>query len=66
MVLLALACSDHLFRWYAAIAFLPILLRGFAWFVSASEPLAIHALGRRELIHAVAFAFLLVFGFQFP
>jgi len=66
MVLLALACADHLFHWYAAIAFLPILSRGFAWFVSASEPLAIHALGRRELIHAAAFALLLVFGFQLP
>jgi YwiC-like protein len=66
MVLLALACADHLFRWYAAMAFLPVLFRGFAWFVAASEPLAIHALGRRELIHAGAFGVLLVLGLQLP
>ena len=66
MVLLALACADHLFRWYAAMAFLPVLFRGFAWFVSASEPLAIHALGRRELIYAGAFGILLVLGLQLP
>jgi len=64
MALLGLACADRLFGWYATLAFLPVLFRGFAWFVSEPEPLAIHALGRRELIHAVAFAFLLVLGFQ--
>ena len=66
MVLLALACADHLFRWYSAIAFLPVLFRGFAWFVAASEPLAIHALGKRELIHAGVFGVLLVLGLQLP
>ena len=66
MALLGLACAAHLFRWYAAMAFLPVLFRGFAWFVSASEPLAIHTLGMRELIHACAFGVLLVAGFQWP
>jgi hypothetical protein len=66
VVLLGLACADHLFGWYAAMAFLPILLRGFAWFVSESEPLAIHALGKRELVHAGVFSILLVLGFQLP
>jgi hypothetical protein len=66
MVLLALACAYHLFRWYSAIAFLPVLFRGFAWFVAASEPLAIHALGKRELIHAGVFGVLLVLGLQLP
>ena len=66
MVLLALACADQLFRWYSAIAFLPVLFRGFAWFVAASEPLAIHALGKRELIHAGVFGVLLVLGLQLP
>ena len=64
MALLAVACVDHFFRWYAAIAFLPILFRGFAWFVSGSESLAIHALGKRELIHDGAFGVLLVLGFH--
>ena len=66
VVLLGLACADHLFGWYAAMAFLPVLFRGFSWFVSESEPLAIHTLGKRELIHAVAFGVLLVLGFQLP
>jgi hypothetical protein len=66
MVLLALACANHLFRWYAAMAFLPVLFRGFAWFFAATEPLAIHALGRRELILAGAFGVLLVLGLQLP
>ncbi len=65
MVLLALACADHLFRWYAAIAFLPILSR-----VSPSSSGHLNRSrfmpGRRELIHASAFAFLLVVGFQLP
>ena len=66
VVLLGIACVDHLFGWCAAVAFLPVLFRGCAWFVSASEPLAIHALGKRELIHAGVFGVLLVLGFQLP
>jgi len=66
MALLVLACADHLFGWYAAMAFLPVLFRGFAWFVVKSEPLAIHAFGKRELIHACAFGVLLVLGLQLP
>ena len=66
MGLLALACANHLFRWYAAMAFLPVLIRGFAWFFAASEPLVIHILGRRELVHAGVFGFLLVLGLQLP
>ena len=63
---LAVACAGHLLRWYAAMAFLPVLFRGFAWFVRASEPLAIHALGKRELIHAATFGVLLVLGLRLP
>lgn len=66
VVLVGLACADHLFGWYAAMAFLPVMVRGFTWFVSESEPLAIHALGKRELIHAGVFGVLLVLGFQLP
>jgi len=66
VVLLGLTCADHLFGWYAAMAFLPVLFRGFGWFVSESEPLAIHAIGKRELIHAGVFGVLLVLGFQLP
>ena len=61
MVLLALAWANHVFRWYAAMAF-----RGFAWFFATSEPLAIYALGRCELILAGSFGILLVLGLQLP
>jgi len=60
--ILTVASIDHLFSWYRAMAFLPILFRGFAWFATRSEPLAIHALGWREAIHAVVFGVLLVIG----
>ena len=66
IALLTLACANHLFAWYAAMAFLPVLFRGFAWFAAPSEPLAIRALGRRELIHACAFGVLLILGLQLP
>jgi YwiC-like protein len=64
MALLAAACANRLFGWYAAMAFLPVLFRGFAWFAAASEPLAIRTLGRRELIHAGVFGVLLILGLQ--
>jgi len=61
--LLTLACAGGYFRWYAAMAFAPVLFRGFAWFAAAPEPLAIHALGKRELAYACVFGVLLIAGF---
>ena len=58
--LLAAACSMGDFRWYGAAAFLPVLIRGFAWFVDRPKPLVIHSLGKRELAHACIFGVLLV------
>jgi len=46
----------------AALAFGPILVRGFAWFLANGRPLAIHALGKRELVYAGVFGALLVAG----
>jgi hypothetical protein len=62
MAILTVAGTGHLFNWYAATAFVPVLCRGFAWFASAPEALVIQALGLRELIHAGAFGVLLVLG----
>ena len=62
IVLLALAVIGQFFPWRAALAFLPVLLRGFAWFAVKSEVLAIQTLGKRELVHACAFGALLVLG----
>jgi len=62
LLLLTFACAGGFFPWLAAIAFAPILFRGFAWFVSGPEPLAIHALGIRELVYAGLFGALLIAG----
>jgi hypothetical protein len=64
ITLLAAACADGLFSWYAAMAFVPVLLRGFAWFATGPGPLAIQALGLREMFHAGAFGVLLVLGLR--
>jgi len=62
LVLLIAACALHFFRWYAAVAFAPVLFRGFVWFTARPRPLAIHALGKSELVYACAFGVLLVVG----
>ena len=46
----------------AAIAFVPGLVRGFAWFAGTPKPLDVHALGKSELMHAIVFGALLVAG----
>jgi YwiC-like protein len=60
MALVAFSCEFDLFSWYAALAFVPVLLRGFAWFVKPSKPLAIRALGFAELSHAALFGVLFI------
>ena len=62
VALLTGACALRLFPWPAAIAFGPVLCRGFAWFTAGARPLAIHALGKSELAYACAFGVLLVIG----
>jgi hypothetical protein len=64
VTVLACAWGLHLVHAYAALAFLPVLWRGFAWFAAASKPLAIHVLGLRELAHACAFGLLLILAFH--
>jgi len=44
-------------------AFLPVLLRGFACFLSSSRPLVVRRLGWTELAHNLTFGILLVIGF---
>jgi len=46
--------------WMACLAYLPLLVRGTAWFVEPPAPLAIRRLGFTELAHAVAFGVLLI------
>lgn len=61
--MLAAACAWRLFPWLAAAAFLPLLVRGFAWFAAPPQPLVIRTLGKRELYLAIAFGLLLAMGF---
>ena len=62
MAVIGAACAASVFPWYAAAAFLPVLIRGFAWFAAGPEPLAIHALGKSELLYACVFGVLVVIG----
>jgi len=62
VALLVAGCIAHLFSWYAALAFAPILYRGFAWFAADAGPLAVHSLGKSELAYACVFGVLLVVG----
>jgi hypothetical protein len=64
VVLLIAACGLHVFPWYGALAFLPVLWRGFAWFTAEPQTLAIHALGKSELVYACLFGVLLVLGME--
>jgi len=62
VALLIAAGGFHVFPWLGALAFLPILWRGFAWFMAEPRPLAIQALGKSELVYACFFGVLLVLG----
>jgi hypothetical protein len=64
IVVILAACVAGVFHWYSALAFLPILLRGFAWFAARPGPLAIHALGKSELSYACVFGVLLLIGMR--
>jgi hypothetical protein len=66
VALLIAACAIGILRWYVAMAFLPVVWRGFAWFVSPFKPLAVHSLGKRELAHAIAFGVLLIVAIALP
>ena len=63
-LILAAGAGDVL-PWYTTFAFLPLLVRGFAWFAARPKPLAIHTLGKSELLYACAFGILLVAGIRF-
>ncbi|MGD0632593.1 MAG: YwiC-like family protein [Terracidiphilus sp.] len=60
ILLLVTGGVTHRLGWLAALAFLPALWRGFAWFVLPFEPLVVRSLGKRELAHGIAFGVLLI------
>lgn len=47
----------------AVFAFIPVLVRGFWWFLPGQKPLAVKRLGWTELAHAISFGLLLIVGF---
>ena len=61
--LVILACRFGLFPFAAAVAFLPVLLRGTFWFVRKRQPLDVHRLGFSELGHSLLFGALLCAAF---
>ena len=63
-LLVAAAWGTTLLPGLAALAFVPVLLRGLYWFLVGERPLVIHRLGLTELTHALVFGVLLILSFQ--
>ncbi len=61
---LAFACYSHWLNGLAALAFLPLLVRGAVWFFESPQPLLVRKLGWTELGHGVLFGLLLIAGFH--
>jgi YwiC-like protein len=62
VIALAVTAEAGAFPLLAAIAFVPLLGRGFIWFARKPAPLAVRALGWSELSIGVMFGLLLVWG----
>ncbi len=45
-------------------AFVPLFLRGFAWFLESPRPLQVHRLGFSELLYAIIFGIFFVAGYH--
>lgn len=61
---LVVSWRSHLLPALAALAFLPLFIRGTAWFFERQQSLAVRKLGWTELAHAVVFGVLLIAGFR--
>jgi len=59
VILLAAAYASGAPGRNGVFAFVPAMVRGFAWFAGRRKPLDVHALGKSELAHAVVFGALL-------
>jgi len=60
---LGFACWRGLMPWVALVAFLPILLRGWFYFLRKAGPLVVRRLGWNELAQAVSFCVLFIAAF---
>lgn len=63
IVIVLAACRVGFFPTAAAVAFLPVLLRGTLWFIRRRQPLDVHKLGFSELGQAILFGTLLCAAF---
>ncbi len=63
IVVVLAACRAGFFPAAAAVAFLPVLLRGTLWFLGRRQPLDVHKLGFSELGQAMLFGTLLCVAF---
>ena len=48
------------------VAFGPLFVRGFTWFLESPQPLRVHRLGVSELLYAIVFGFFFVAGYHHP
>jgi hypothetical protein len=62
--ILLLGCYFHRLPELTLLAFVPILLRGFAWFATKPQPIVVRRLGWTELAHALVFGALLTASFS--
>lgn len=60
---LILAVNLGFLPWLAVLAFVPVFIRGMAWFLLPAQPLAVRRLGWSELALAVVFGALLIAAF---
>lgn len=60
---LVVAVQNHLLSAIAMLAFLPVLVRGFIWYLPGPQKLAVRRLGWTELAHAIVFGLLLIDAF---
>ncbi|HTR25177.1 MAG TPA: YwiC-like family protein [Terriglobales bacterium] len=61
--LIAFACMRSLIPWFALVAFVPILCRGWIYFFQKPAPLVVRRLGWNELAQAIAFCILFIAAF---
>ncbi len=61
---LVIAARLGFLPWLVLLAFVPVFLRGMAWFLRATQPLAVRRLGWSELAQSVAFGVLLIAAFR--
>lgn len=63
LAILVAACSLGWMSWLVLLAFLPLLIRGFYYFVRKPAPLQVRRLGWNELAQAIAFCVLFIATF---